>query len=64
MLKFENSEPKMKTYVYLIYVVTNNYLSNQGGMKYLYGGPYIDAAYQVSIHLTKRFQRRRVLEID
>ena len=54
----------MKTYVYLIYVVTNNYLSNQGGMKYLYGGPYIDAAYQVSIHLTKRFQRRRVLEID
>ena len=24
----------------------------------------IDASYQVSVHLTKRFQRRRFLEID
>jgi len=24
----------------------------------LYRGPYIDATYQVSVHLTKRFQRR------
>jgi hypothetical protein len=27
-------------------------------------GPSIDASYQVSIHLAKRFQRRRFLEID
>ena len=26
--------------------------------------PYIDASYQVSIHLAKWFQRRRFLEID
>jgi hypothetical protein len=27
-------------------------------------GPSIDASYQVSDHLAKRFQRRRFLEID
>ena len=26
-------------------------------------GPAIDASYQVSVHLTKRFQRRRFLKI-
>jgi hypothetical protein len=30
----------------------------------LYRGPSIDASYQVSVHLAKRFQRRRFLEID
>jgi hypothetical protein len=30
----------------------------------LYRGPSIDAAYQVSFHLAKRFQRRRFLEIE
>ena len=29
----------------------------------LYRGPFIDASYQVSVHLAKRFQRRRLLEI-
>jgi hypothetical protein len=29
-----------------------------------YREPSIDASYQVSIHLAKRFQRRRFLEID
>jgi hypothetical protein len=29
-------------------------------MSNLYRGPYIDAPYQVSIHLAKEFQRRRV----
>ena len=28
-------------------------------MSILYRGPFMDASYQVSIHLTKRFQRRR-----
>jgi hypothetical protein len=29
-------------------------------MSNLYGGPSIDASYQVSAHLAKRFQRRRL----
>jgi hypothetical protein len=33
-------------------------------MSTLYRGPPIDASYQVSDHLVKRFQRRRFLEID
>jgi hypothetical protein len=32
--------------------------------KHLYRGPSIDASYQVSIHLAKRFQRRIFLEIS
>jgi len=28
-------------------------------MSNLYRGPSIDASYQVSVHLAKRFQRRR-----
>jgi hypothetical protein len=30
----------------------------------LYRGPPIDASYQVSVHLAKRFQKKRFLEID
>jgi hypothetical protein len=33
-------------------------------MSNLYRGPPIDASYQVSDHLARRFQRRRFLEID
>jgi hypothetical protein len=33
-------------------------------MNSLYRGPSIDASYQVSVHLAKRFQRRTFLEID
>jgi hypothetical protein len=33
-------------------------------MSNLYKGSSIDAFYQVSVHLAKRFQRRRFLEID
>jgi hypothetical protein len=29
-----------------------------------YREPSIDASYQVSVHLAKRFQRRKFLEID
>jgi hypothetical protein len=29
-----------------------------------YSGPSINASYQVSVHLAKRFQRRRFLEIE
>ena len=32
-------------------------------MSNLYRGPSIDASYQVSIHLAKRFRRRRFLKI-
>jgi hypothetical protein len=30
----------------------------------LYGGPSIDASYQVSVHLAMKFQGQRFLEID
>ena len=33
-------------------------------MSNLYREPSIDASYQVSVHLAKRFQRRRFLEIN
>jgi hypothetical protein len=33
-------------------------------MSNLYWEPYIDASYQVLVHLAKRFQRRKFLEID
>jgi hypothetical protein len=33
-------------------------------MSNLYRGPPIDASYQVSVHLGKRFQRRRILKIS
>jgi hypothetical protein len=33
-------------------------------MSKLYRGPSIDASNQVSVHLAKRFQRRRFLEIN
>jgi hypothetical protein len=41
-------------------------LSDRDEMSKLYKGPSIDAAYQVSIHLAKRFQIRRedCLEIN
>jgi hypothetical protein len=38
-------------------------LTDRDGMSNLYRGPSIDASYQVSDHLAKRFQRR-FLEID
>ena len=36
-------------------------LTDQDEMSKVYRGPSIDAAYQVSVHLTKQFQRRRFL---
>jgi hypothetical protein len=38
-------------------------LTDQDEMSNLYRGPPIDASYQVSVHLAKRFQRRNVLKI-
>ena len=38
-------------------------LTNRDEMSNLYRGPSIDASYQVSVHLAKRFQRRRFLKI-
>jgi hypothetical protein len=37
---------------------------DQDKMSNLYRGSPIDASYLVSVHLAKRFQRRRFLEID
>jgi hypothetical protein len=39
-------------------------LTDRDGLGNLYRGTSIDASYQVSDHLAKRFQRRRFLEID
>jgi hypothetical protein len=36
----------------------------QDEMSSLYRGPSIDASYQVSVHLAKWFQRRRILKIS
>jgi hypothetical protein len=38
-------------------------LTNRDEMSNLYRGTSIDASYQVSVHLAKRFQRRRFLKI-
>jgi hypothetical protein len=40
------------------------FANGSGGISNLCRGPSIDASYQVSDHLAKRFQRRRFLEID
>jgi hypothetical protein len=37
---------------------------DQNEMSNPYRGPSIDASYQVLVHLAKRFQERRFLEID
>ena len=39
-------------------------LTDQDKMSNLYRAPALDASYQVSVHLAKRFQRRRFLKID
>jgi len=39
-------------------------LTNRAEMNNLYRGPPIYASYQVSVHLAKRYQRRRFYEID
>jgi hypothetical protein len=37
---------------------------DQDKLSNLYRGPSIDVSYQVPVHLAKRFQRGRFLEID
>jgi hypothetical protein len=39
-------------------------LTERDEMSNLYTGPAIDASYQVSVHLAKRFQRRRFVKIS
>jgi hypothetical protein len=39
------------------------FVNDRDEMNNLYRGPAIDAAYQVSVHLAKWFQRRRFLKI-
>jgi hypothetical protein len=39
-------------------------LMDRDEMSILYRGPPIDVSYQVSVHLAKRFQRRRILKIS
>jgi hypothetical protein len=37
---------------------------DQDGMSNLYKGPSIDASYQVSVHLVKRLQKKRIFKIS
>ena len=37
-------------------------LMDRNGMSNLYKGPFIDASYQVSVHLAKRLQKRRIFK--
>jgi hypothetical protein len=39
-------------------------LMDRDGMSSLYRGPSIDASYQVSVHLGKRLQKRRIFKIS
>jgi hypothetical protein len=39
-------------------------LTDRDEMSNLYSGHAIDASYQVSVHLTKQFQRKRLFRID
>jgi hypothetical protein len=39
-------------------------LTDWDEMSKIYRGPSIDASYQVSVHLAKRFQKKRFLKID
>jgi hypothetical protein len=40
------------------------FVNGSGQMSNFYRGSFIDASYQVSVHLAKQLQRRRFLEID
>jgi hypothetical protein len=40
------------------------FVNDRDKMSIPYKEPSIDASYQVSVHLAKRFQRRRFLEIN
>jgi hypothetical protein len=39
-------------------------LMDRDGMSILYKGPSIDASYQVSVHLVKRLQKKRIFKIS
>ena len=54
----KSANHKQESPVVAMFVADRDRTSN------LYRGPSIDASYQVSHHLAKRFQRKRFLEID
>ena len=55
---FRNRPIKNKNCLWWPYLLTY-----RDTMCSLYRGPFIDASFQVSVHLAKRFQRRRFVEI-
>jgi hypothetical protein len=61
--RFINKHGRHRQFLFLI-VRFPCLLTDREEMSNLYKGPSIDASYQVSDHLDKRFQRRRFLEID
>jgi hypothetical protein len=56
---FRNRPVRNKNYLWRSCLLMDRYK-----MSNFYREPSIDASYQVSVHMAKRFQRRRFLEID
>jgi hypothetical protein len=56
---FRNQQMRNKNYLWWPCLLTD-----QDEMTNLYRGPSKDASYQVSVHLAKWFQRRRILKIS
>jgi predicted aminopeptidase len=54
----KSANQKQETPVVAMFITDRDRMSN------LYRGPSIDASYQASDHLARRFQRKRFLEID
>jgi hypothetical protein len=54
---------KKKKKIFLCGKGDNSNLNIDTEISNLYRGPSIDASYQVSVHLAKRFQRRRFKKI-
>jgi hypothetical protein len=55
---YESTNQKQALPVAAMLLMDRNEMSN------LYRGPSIDVSYQVSVHLAKRFQKRRIFKIS
>jgi hypothetical protein len=62
--RFINKHGCHRQFLFLIDQFLKIFSSDQDEISNLYRGPSIDASYQVSVQLAKKFQGRRFLEID
>jgi hypothetical protein len=54
----------IKVLNHILLALARDHDEQKNEMSNLYRGPPIDASYQVSYHLAKRFRGKAVLEID